>query len=78
MLFLQILQAILLPSILSDKVFHLCRLLNVIQLLFQGLCVLIDKDEELFSNSDDHVTNVIFPLGQVVLRLLVLQDGVLC
>ena len=78
MLFLQILQAILLPSILSDKVFHLRRLLNVIQLLFQGLCVLIDKDEELFSDPDDHVTNVIFPLGQVVLRLLVLQDGVLC
>ena len=72
MLFLQILQAILLPSILPNKVLHLRRLLDVNQLLFQGLCVLIDKDEELFSNSDDHVANVIFPPGQVVLRLLVL------
>ena len=78
MLVLQILQAILLPSILPDKVFHLRRLLDVIQLLFQGLCVLIDKDEELFSNSDDHVANVIFPPGQVVLCLLVVYDGVRC
>ena len=78
MLVLEGLQTVLLPSVLSNEVPHICLLLNFIQLLFECLRILVNEAKELLSNSHDHVTDVFLPLAQVVLCLIVVKNGLLC
>ena len=78
MLFLEVLETVLLLSIFSNEVPHICLLLNIIELLFQCLSILVNEAKELLSNSHDHVPNVFLPLAQVVLCLIAIYNGLLC
>ena len=77
-LFLQVLEAVLLPSVLSNEVFHLSCLLNLVQLLLHCLGILVNEAEELLSDAHYHVTNIILPASQVVLGEIVIQNCLLC
>jgi hypothetical protein len=75
MLVLQVLQPILLSPILADKDFHVATLLDLIDLLLHRIGVLVDEHDELLSHAHYHVTDIIFPDGQVVLGIYIILDG---
>ena len=74
MLLLQILKTILLPSILSDEVFHLRCPLYIIQLFLQSLRILINKAQKLLSDAHNHVTDIVFPPCKFMLSVLILSN----
>ena len=78
MLILEILEAKGLFTILSQEFLKLLLTVYVDQTFLKGVGKFIDDLDELRANAHDHVSNVALPATQVHLRLLILQNGLLC
>lgn len=75
MLVPQVLQPVLLPPVFTNKAFHFTAVLNLINLLLHRLGVLVNEHDELVSHAHYHITDIIFPYGQVVLSIFIVFDG---